>query len=72
MSEGNRTGVVVTPSPMGWYYRVNGRAGSNPSVYRCKLGTAWERMDVYDLSEVSAAELRFIADIIDEYKPDAA
>jgi hypothetical protein len=48
---------------MGWYYRCDGAARS---VYRCKLGTAWEPMQVYDISELTPAELRFIADAMEQ------
>jgi hypothetical protein len=56
-------------SPMGWFYRVDVmRSDGNPSVYRCTLGSAWERMEIYDIGELSPAELRFIADVIDASK----
>lgn len=58
-------------SPMGWFYRVDpARVGveANPSVYRCKLGQAWERMEIYDIGELTSAELRFVADVIDASK----
>lgn len=62
-------------SPMGWFYRVDpakfGVEG-NPNVYRCKLGQAWERMEVYDIGELTPEELRFVADVIDASKSKAA
>jgi len=48
-------------SPLGWYYQADPKSRS---VYRCKLGQAWERMEFTDL-EPDAAELRFIADTIE-------
>lgn len=48
-------------SPHGWYYQADPKSRS---VYRCKLGQAWERMEFTDL-EPDAAELRFIADTIE-------
>lgn len=63
---------VPALSPMGWFYIVEAHPnGGNPSVYRCKLGQAWERMEVYDIGEVTPAELRFIADVIDASKAAA-
>jgi hypothetical protein len=56
-------------SPMGWFYRVDVmRSDGNPSVYRCMLGSSWDRMEIYDIGELSSAELRFIADVIDASK----
>jgi hypothetical protein len=60
-------------SPMGWFYRVDAmRSDGNPSVYRCTLGSAWDRMEIYDIGELSPAELRFIADVIDASKAKSA
>jgi len=64
-------GTEGVASPMGWFYRVEARADANPNVYRCKLGQAWERMEVYDIGEVTPEELRFIADVIDASKAAA-
>ena len=58
-----------TKSPMGWYYRMT--PGDYPSVYRCKIGTAWERMDVCDLGDFTPDELRFMAGLIDAAKAES-
>jgi hypothetical protein len=55
-------------SPMGWFYRVDVLPSGNPTVYRCKLGTAWERPEVYDITDMTPDELRFVADVIDASK----
>ena len=68
----HKTGAEGVQSPMGWFYRVD-RVGDNaPVVYRCKLGSAWERPEVYDIAEFTPAELRFVADVIDASKTKAA
>ena len=60
-------------SPMGYFYKISGGRGhgDRPTVYRCQLGEAWERMDVYELGEITPSELRFIADLIDEHQSAA-
>ena len=69
---GSHVGAEGIQSPMGWFYRVDKTPAGNPFVYRCKLGSAWERMEVYDIGELTPDELRFVADVIDASKPKAA
>jgi hypothetical protein len=65
-------GAEGVQSPMGWFYRVDRVGDNNPVVYRCKLGEAWERPEVYDIAEFTPAELRFVADVIDASKAKVA
>lgn len=64
----------TTESPMGWHYVVHGpnTVNSSASVYRCKIGQAWERCEVYDVGEMTPDELRFLADLIDRAKAKMA
>lgn len=74
VAETMANGAEGVQSPMGWFYRVDGvkfGVPGNPTVYRCKLGSAWERMEIYDIGELTSAELRFIADVIDASKSKA-
>lgn len=65
-------GAEFTQSPMGWFYRVDRIGDNNPVVYRCKLGMAWERPEVYDITDMTPDELRFVADVIDASKAKPA
>ncbi len=65
---GPAKGQEGVQSPMGWFYRVDVPPSGNPTVYRCKLGTAWERPEVYDITDMTPDELRFVADVIDASK----
>ncbi len=65
----NEMAYETTKSPMGWYYRIE--PGAYLSAYRCMIGTAWERMEVGDLSDFTPDELRFIADLMDAARAES-
>lgn len=61
MTEGTTT--TQSASPMGWFYKIS-KAGDGYNIYRCVLGQSWERAEIHDVGEMSAEELRFLADLI--------